>query len=123
MLSIRYLFFLYYQMSRRKTDDLISAYYLIGLPIAIFLAFHKTTHLGLGGLWLGLAISLVYCAAVGVWICLRADWDWEVIVVAKRLQAAKKAARHMAVGSENSSTYDEVEEVERAIEERDAGAV
>jgi hypothetical protein len=83
-----------------------SSYYLIGLPLGLLFAFHDSIHLGLAGLWLGLSISLVYCATIGVWICLRADWNWEVIVVTKRLKAAREAARKMAVGDQESEEDD-----------------
>jgi multidrug resistance protein, MATE family len=74
----------------------------LGLPIGLLLAFHNSIHMGLRGLWLGLAVSLVYCSAIGVWICLRADWDREAVVVAKRLREAKEAALMMAIGDEES---------------------
>lgn len=46
----------------------------------------------LHGLWIGLTISLVYCAAVGVWICMNNDWEREVEKVRIRLEADRKAA-------------------------------
>ena len=42
------------------------------------------------GLWIGLTLALVYCAAVGVYLCLITDWQKEVEKVAVRLAADRK---------------------------------
>ncbi|KAI0000631.1 MATE efflux family protein [Russula compacta] len=65
----------------------LSAYYLLGIPFGIWLAFRR--NMGLHGLWYGLTLSLVYCAAVGVWLGLKTDWNREVQKVQKRLGADK----------------------------------
>ncbi|OBZ77895.1 putative transporter C11D3.06 [Grifola frondosa] len=51
----------------------LSAYYVVGIPFGMWLAFDRG--MNLHGLWIGLTISLVYAAAVGVWLCLLTDWD------------------------------------------------
>ena len=66
-----------------------SAYYIVGIPFGVWLAFK--CHAGLHGLWIGLTVSLVYGAAVGVTICLRSNWDREVQKVKDRLAADKMA--------------------------------
>ncbi|KAI1798396.1 MATE efflux family protein [Ganoderma leucocontextum] len=68
----------------------LSAYYVIGIPFGIWLAFWR--NMELDGLWIGLTVSLVYCAAVGVWLCLNTDWEREVEKVRIRLEADRKAA-------------------------------
>ncbi|PIL27343.1 transporter [Ganoderma sinense ZZ0214-1] len=68
----------------------LSAYYVIGIPFGIWLAFWRD--MDLHGLWIGLTVSLVYCAAVGVWICMNNDWEREVEKVRLRLEADRKAA-------------------------------
>ena len=37
------------------------------------------------GLWIGLTVSLVYCASVGVYMNLKTDWDHEVEKVRTRV--------------------------------------
>jgi len=50
------------------------AYYLVGLPLAITLAFHF--HQNLKGLWIGMTLSLFLVAAVGTFITVcRTDWN------------------------------------------------
>ncbi|PPQ95399.1 hypothetical protein CVT26_008245 [Gymnopilus dilepis] len=61
-----------------------SAYYIFGIPLGVYLAFSK--HYDLDGLWLGLTFSLVYCAVIGTWVCLRTDWDSQVRKVLQRLK-------------------------------------
>ncbi|PCH45028.1 MATE efflux protein [Wolfiporia cocos MD-104 SS10] len=68
----------------------LSAYYVIGIPFGIWLTFWR--HLQLAGLWIGLTVSLVYCAAIGVWICVRTDWRREVEKVQRRLDVDRKCA-------------------------------
>jgi len=65
-----------------------SAYYVIGIPFGVWLAFSKG--MGLAGLWVGLTISLVYTAAIGVTVCLRTDWEREVKKVEARLLEGQK---------------------------------
>jgi MATE family multidrug resistance protein len=43
------------------------------------------------GMWIGLTVSLVYCALFGTLLCLRTDWNREVWKVMKRLQDQDKA--------------------------------
>ncbi|KAF9029825.1 MATE efflux family protein [Hymenopellis radicata] len=66
----------------------LSAYYIIGIPLGILLTFKA--HMGLHGLWLGLTVSLVYCAVFGSLLCLRTDWQHEVDKVMARLEEEKK---------------------------------
>ncbi|KAH9946486.1 MATE efflux family protein [Amylocystis lapponica] len=67
----------------------LSAYYVIGIPFGLWLTFKRG--MALHGLWIGLTVSLVYCAAAGVWLCLRTDWAREVEKVRVRLAADQKA--------------------------------
>jgi multidrug resistance protein, MATE family len=47
----------------------------------------------LRGLWIGLTVSLVYCATGGVWLSLRTDWKKEVRKIMDRLEAENKPGR------------------------------
>ncbi|KAJ6571996.1 mate-domain-containing protein [Mycena capillaripes] len=67
----------------------LSAYYIIGIPFGAWLAFDRD--LGLHGLWIGLTVSLVYCAVFGTLLCVRTDWDREVRKVVARITAESKA--------------------------------
>ncbi len=75
----------------------LSAYYVIGIPFGIWLAFSHD--FALVGLWIGLTISLVYAAGFGVWICLRTDWDYQVQKVKARIAADQKAGARRDVES------------------------
>jgi len=65
----------------------LSAYYMLGIPAGVWLAFRR--NLGLHGLWYGLTLSLIYCSMVGVWLGLKTDWNREVGKVRERLEADK----------------------------------
>ncbi|KAF9041212.1 multidrug/Oligosaccharidyl-lipid/Polysaccharide flippase [Panaeolus papilionaceus] len=69
----------------------LSAYYIFGIPLGIWLAFRAD--FGLHGLWIGLTISLIYSAVGGTWICLRADWNAEVQKVQERLRQEREGER------------------------------
>ncbi|CAK5272855.1 unnamed protein product [Mycena citricolor] len=66
----------------------LSAYYVIGIPFGIWLAF--SWNMGLPGLWIGLTVSLVYCAFFGTLLCVRSDWNHEVDKVVKRNEAENR---------------------------------
>ncbi|KAI0718352.1 MATE efflux family protein [Cerioporus squamosus] len=69
----------------------LSAYYVVGIPFGIWLAFWRD--MKLHGLWVGLTVSLVYSAAVGICISLSTNWDREVEKVRIRLAADHKHAQ------------------------------
>ncbi|KAF8079286.1 multidrug/Oligosaccharidyl-lipid/Polysaccharide flippase [Lyophyllum atratum] len=60
-----------------------SAFYVIGLPLGVWLAFRWD--LGLHGLWTGLAAALVYCSVIGTVLCFKTDWNREVVKVMERI--------------------------------------
>ncbi|KAJ6469530.1 MATE efflux family protein [Mycena sanguinolenta] len=66
----------------------LSAYYIIGIPFGAFLGFNL--NLGLHGLWIGLTVSLVYCAVFGTLLCVRTDWDREVRKVVARIHEERR---------------------------------
>ncbi|KAL6308843.1 mate-domain-containing protein [Sparassis latifolia] len=66
-----------------------SAYYILGIPFGMWLTFRKG--MGLAGLWIGLTVAMVYCAIVGVWLCVRTNWEKEVEKVQLRVAADQKA--------------------------------
>ncbi|KAM6496606.1 MATE efflux family protein [Amanita muscaria] len=61
----------------------LSAYYMLGIPLGIFLAFKWK--MGLVGLWLGITASLIYYAALGTYLCVQTDWNREVVKVMERM--------------------------------------
>ena len=84
-------------MSLPSTPYALSAYYVIGIPFGIWLAFSRD--MSLHGLWIGLTVALVYASSAGVWICARTDWERQVEKVRRRLEAEHKAgvgSRHDA---------------------------
>ncbi|KAF7323676.1 RNA helicase [Mycena kentingensis (nom. inval.)] len=76
----------------------LSAYYILGIPLGTALAFNY--HMGLQGLWLGLTMSLVYCAVIGTILCLRTDWEREVSKVVQRVEDEAAAGRKAAARDE-----------------------
>ncbi|KAJ7880448.1 multidrug Oligosaccharidyl-lipid polysaccharide flippase [Mycena leptocephala] len=86
---------------------ILSGYYMIGLPIGVFLTFSPKISLGLWGLWIGVTISLLYCACIGTWICMRTDWNEEVGKVRERL-----ARERRLIGIVLSAEPDSVSETE-----------
>lgn len=69
----------------------LSAYYVIGIPLGMLLAFKY--NMGLHGLWTGLTVSLVYCAVLGAWLALTTDWQHQVDKVERRLAAEEEMDR------------------------------
>ncbi|KAG2134116.1 MATE efflux family protein [Suillus clintonianus] len=70
----------------------LSAYYIIGIPFGLWLAFKQD--LQLAGLWCGLTAALVYASTLGIWLCLRTDWKREVEKVVERLAVDKLRDEH-----------------------------
>lgn len=61
----------------------LSAYYILGIPIGILLAFHFDFQLA--GLWIGLMVALMYSSILSVWIgIVRADWEVEATKARER---------------------------------------
>ncbi|KAG2073886.1 hypothetical protein BDR04DRAFT_250033 [Suillus decipiens] len=71
-----------------STYAFFSAYYVIGIPLGLWLAFKQDMQLA--GLWCGLTAALLYSSTLGIWICLRTNWKREVEKVAERLAIDKK---------------------------------
>ncbi|KAK7379966.1 hypothetical protein VNO78_32253 [Psophocarpus tetragonolobus] len=53
----------------------LAAFYLLGLPVAVALAF--CLHLGFCGLWLGLLSAQVSCAGLMLYTIGTTDWDYQ----------------------------------------------
>lgn len=51
----------------------LTAYYVVGLPTSLILAFGPW-HLGLAGLWWGLTVALVYGTVLSMWYVYYMDW-------------------------------------------------
>lgn len=66
----------------------LSAYYVIGIPLGLWLAFKQDMQLA--GLWGGLTVALLYSSTLGIWLCIKTDWKREVEKVAERLAVDKK---------------------------------
>ncbi|KZT10436.1 MATE efflux family protein [Laetiporus sulphureus 93-53] len=79
----------------------LTAYYVIGIPFGLWLTFWRGMQLY--GLWIGLTVSLVYCAAIGVWICVRTDWEREVEKVRQRLAIDRDRGKHVQGDVEGQS--------------------
>ncbi|KXN88103.1 hypothetical protein AN958_07562 [Leucoagaricus sp. SymC.cos] len=79
----------------------LSAYYVIGIPFGMLLAFKY--NMGLHGLWMGLTISLVYCAVLGTWLALKTDWQHQVDKVEKRLAEERERDKKAKGASEEDA--------------------
>ncbi|KAG9077460.1 hypothetical protein FS749_010646 [Ceratobasidium sp. UAMH 11750] len=62
-------------------------YYILGIPLGIYLAF--VHHLGLNGLWIGLATALLFVAVALYSVILRLDWDVQVREAKERVDAGE----------------------------------
>ncbi|KAJ3899170.1 multidrug Oligosaccharidyl-lipid polysaccharide flippase [Lentinula edodes] len=80
----------------------LSAYYVLGVPLGVYLAFKDIATAGLRGLWTGLTVSLVYCAVLGTILCLMTDWEHEVDKVRARMRAEERRD-HQENARSNSS--------------------
>jgi MATE family multidrug resistance protein len=63
----------------------LTSYYVIGLPIGLYLTFQPKLDLGLVGLWIGLTVALTYASVVSFILVWRADWVRAVERVRERL--------------------------------------
>jgi len=61
------------------------AYYIVGIPFGIILAFYY--HQGLRGLWIGLSTGLCFVTIIGAYITLcRSDWEQLAIDAKQRMK-------------------------------------
>ncbi|KAG8787544.1 hypothetical protein FRC12_015467 [Ceratobasidium sp. 428] len=67
----------------------LTAYYCVGIPLAMYLAFWRD--MKLKGLWTGITAALFYAATVSVYLVLRTDWSKEVEKAKKRLERENEA--------------------------------
>ncbi|GAA5836748.1 hypothetical protein JCM9279_007648 [Rhodotorula babjevae] len=72
-----------------------ASYYVLGLPIGIFVAF-AGPRMGLSGLWLGLTIALTFTGISSTWICWKMDWEKESEMTRVRLGEAKRPVEEEA---------------------------
>ncbi|ORX37338.1 mate-domain-containing protein [Kockovaella imperatae] len=68
----------------------LTCYYIIGLPLGLWLTFAPEAHLGLIGIWLGLSFALGYASVVSFMLVWRADWHRAVERVRERLGLGAK---------------------------------
>ncbi|KIK96911.1 hypothetical protein PAXRUDRAFT_768490 [Paxillus rubicundulus Ve08.2h10] len=76
-----------------------SAYYCLGFPIGLWLAFEQD--LRLYGLWWGLNIAILWQASISSYLCITTDWQKEVDKVIARL-AVDKACQHQWADEEHA---------------------
>ncbi|KAJ3738593.1 mate-domain-containing protein, partial [Lentinula detonsa] len=96
-----------------------SAYYVLGVPLGIYLAFKdiklnvndpvypslSEATAGLRGLWTGLTVSLVlYCAVLGTILCLATNWEHEVAKVKARVRAEDRDDRRENASNDTGDT-------------------
>ncbi|KAF8600068.1 multidrug/Oligosaccharidyl-lipid/Polysaccharide flippase [Ceratobasidium sp. AG-I] len=65
----------------------LSAYYCIGIPLGLYLAFWRDMELK--GLWIGITAALFYAATVSVYAVSRMNWDREVEKVRVKLASGQ----------------------------------
>ena len=87
--------------------DRDSAYYLAGIPLALYLAFRQNFELQ--GLWMGLSVSLVITTGFIVTFISRLDWEMEA-----------KKARDRLQSSPQSIDPEDVATARLSVQERDA---
>lgn len=83
----------------------LTSYYIIGLPLGLWLTFTPRFHLGLVGLWIGLSAALGYGAVTSAVLVWRANWTRAVERVRERLGLGMKGE----VGSDGKWEDDEAE--------------
>ncbi|RKO84704.1 mate-domain-containing protein, partial [Blyttiomyces helicus] len=69
----------------------LTGYYLLGIPISLFCAFRL--NFGLFGLWLGLAVGLIFVSVIEIILIARMDWNQQAQRARVRvLDAARRAS-------------------------------
>lgn len=56
---------------------------ILGIPVGIWLTFNW--RFGLHGLWIGLTVALIYRSVVGMILCIKTNWEYEVVKGLRRV--------------------------------------
>lgn len=73
----------------------LGSFYLVGMPVAMFLGF--VLKMGFSGLWLGLLAAQASCAVLMMFVLLRTDWNEQV-----------RRARDLTIAPSSSSEHSSV---------------
>ncbi|CAE7203913.1 unnamed protein product [Rhizoctonia solani] len=69
----------------------ITAYYCIGIPLGLYLAFWK--NMELKGLWIGITAAIFYAASASIYAVSQTVWSKEVENAAQRLKQGQQGQR------------------------------
>lgn len=78
----------------------IAAYYVIGLPVGMFVTFAGPKW-GLNGLWVGLTVSLSITGTILTYVVWTMKWEEEAEITRLRLGTAKRAENESDLESES----------------------
>ncbi|KDN38999.1 hypothetical protein RSAG8_09156, partial [Rhizoctonia solani AG-8 WAC10335] len=84
----------------------ITAYYCIGIPLGLYLAFWKSMELK--GLWIGITAAVFYAASASIYAVSRTVWRKEVENAAQRLKHGQQGQERLC---NKNSSLDEFFEV------------
>ncbi|XP_040995688.1 protein DETOXIFICATION 48-like [Juglans microcarpa x Juglans regia] len=75
----------------------LGSFYLVGMPVAIFLGF--VAKMGFAGLWLGLLAAQASCALLMMYVLCRTDWTVQVERARELTQTCTKSSPALPISS------------------------
>jgi MATE family multidrug resistance protein len=84
----------------------IAAYYVLGLPLGWYLAFHPMGMTGLMGMWVGLESALLVLSIVQMGFIITLDWNHEVLVAKQRLSLENEGYSPISIHDEEEAFFD-----------------